>query len=66
MKIDDPKLNDDLTKGLRRLNALAKILKQRRRENGFVLIFGLNFFTNIGYTLDFNCLLTNGLILIAC
>jgi hypothetical protein len=37
MKIDDPTLNDDLACGLRRLNSLAKILKKRRHENGFVV-----------------------------
>jgi len=32
--IDDPTRTDDLAEGLRRLNTLAKILRQRRRENG--------------------------------
>ncbi|ESN99274.1 hypothetical protein HELRODRAFT_189048 [Helobdella robusta] len=34
MKIDDPTQTDDVTEGLRRLNRLAKILKQKRVENG--------------------------------
>jgi len=36
MKIDDPEMTDDVTVGLRHLNNLAKILKQRRQQNGFV------------------------------
>jgi len=36
MRIDDQSLKDDVTLGLRRLNNLAKILKQRRQQNGFV------------------------------
>jgi len=36
MKIDDPTMNDEVTQGLRHLNSLAKILKQRRQQNGFV------------------------------
>jgi len=36
MRIDDQSLNDDVTVGLRQLNKLAKILKQRRQQNGFV------------------------------
>jgi len=36
MRIDDSSMNDDVTVGLRRLNELAKILKQRRQQNGFV------------------------------
>ena len=36
MRIDDQSMNDDVTLGLRRLNDLAKILKQRRQQNGFV------------------------------
>ena len=35
MRIDDPSLNDDVTKSLRMLNDLAKILKRKRKENGF-------------------------------
>lgn len=34
MKIDDPKQTDPVTCSLRRLNELAKLLKQRRTENG--------------------------------
>ena len=34
MRIDDPNQNDDVTLGLRGLNLLAKILKQRRRDAG--------------------------------
>lgn len=34
MKIDDPIQNDDLAVSLRQLNALAKILKRKRIENG--------------------------------
>jgi len=36
MKIDDAGMNDEVTIGLRQLNNLAKILKRRRQENGFV------------------------------
>jgi len=36
MKIDDQSLKDEVTLGLRRLNKLAKILKQRRQQNGSV------------------------------
>jgi len=36
MRIDDQSMNDDVTLGLRRLNDLAKILKQRRQQNGSV------------------------------
>ena len=36
MRIDDVKQQDAVTKGLRRLNMLAKKLKNRRIENGFV------------------------------
>ena len=36
MRIDDMSINDEVTAGLRRLNNLAKILKQRRQQNGFV------------------------------
>ena len=36
MRIDDRSMNDAVTVGLRHLNELAKILKQRRQENGFV------------------------------
>ena len=36
MRIDDQSLNDEVTVGLRQLNKLAKILKQRRQQNGFV------------------------------
>lgn len=34
MRIDDPKLSDNVTVGLRQLNGLAKTLKKRRIENG--------------------------------
>lgn len=34
MRIDDGTKNDDITKSLRGLNKLAKILKKRRIENG--------------------------------
>ncbi|XP_077200108.1 exosome complex exonuclease RRP44 [Paroedura picta] len=34
MKIDSPNMNDDITKSLRGLNSLAKILKKRRIDNG--------------------------------
>lgn len=37
-KIDDKNLNDDVTKSLRGLNKLAKILKKRRIENGYFLV----------------------------
>ena len=37
MRIDDPTLNDNVTKSLRNLNKLAKILKQGRKDNGFEL-----------------------------
>lgn len=37
MKIDDITLHDSLSKSLRGLNSLAKILKKRRIENGYVL-----------------------------
>ena len=37
MRIDDPTLTDDVTKSLRHLNSLAKILKQGRIEKGYVL-----------------------------
>lgn len=36
MKIDDPTLHDELSQSLRRLNALAKILKNRRGEAGYI------------------------------
>ena len=42
MRIDDGSMNDEVTLGLRSLNRLAKILKQRRQQNGFVvLVFSL-------------------------
>lgn len=34
MRIDDASKNDDITKSLRGLNKLAKILKRKRIENG--------------------------------
>lgn len=34
MRIDDTTKNDDITKSLRGLNKLAKILKRRRIEKG--------------------------------
>lgn len=36
LRIDDKTQNDDVAKSLRGLNSLAKILKKRRIENGFV------------------------------
>ena len=36
MRIDDPNMHDEVTKSLRRLNKLAKILKQRRIDKGLV------------------------------
>jgi exosome complex exonuclease DIS3/RRP44 len=38
MKIDDLTLQDNLSKSLRVLNSLAKILKKRRIENGYVVL----------------------------
>lgn len=38
MKIDDLTLQDNLSKSLRGLNSLAKILKKRRIENGYVML----------------------------
>ena len=35
-RIDDKSKNDEITKGLRRLNKLAKKLKQKRIDNGYV------------------------------
>jgi exoribonuclease R len=37
IKIDDPTQHDNLAKSLRGLNTLAKILKKRRIENGYVI-----------------------------
>ena len=37
MRIDDPTMNDNTTKSLRWLNKLAKILKQRRIDNGYIV-----------------------------
>lgn len=34
MRIDDPNLSDEVTKSLRYLNSLAKVLKKQRIENG--------------------------------
>jgi exosome complex exonuclease DIS3/RRP44 len=34
MLIDDPKKDDNITKSLRSLNKLAKILKKRRMDKG--------------------------------
>lgn len=34
IRIDDEKMNDEVTLSLRRLNRLAKIMKKRRMENG--------------------------------
>ncbi|XP_072114895.1 exosome complex exonuclease RRP44 [Mobula birostris] len=34
MRIDDENMSDEVTKGLRRLNKLAKILKKKRIDNG--------------------------------
>ena len=39
MIIDDQSRNDALAVSLRKLNALAKILKQKRIDNGYVLVF---------------------------
>ena len=36
MRIDDPTMTDNVTKSLRNLNKLAKILKQKRKDNGYV------------------------------
>jgi len=36
IKIDDPTQQDSLAKSLRGLNSLAKILKKRRIDNGYV------------------------------
>lgn len=36
MRIDSATMNDDITTSLRGLNKLAKILKRRRIENGYV------------------------------
>lgn len=41
MKIDDTTMNDDITKSLRGLNKLAKILKRRRIENGALSLSSL-------------------------
>ena len=34
LRIDDARMNDDVTLGLRRLNSLAKVLRKRRIDNG--------------------------------
>ena len=34
MRIDDPSLSDEVTKSLRHLNSLAKVLKKQRLDNG--------------------------------
>lgn len=34
MRIDDPSMTDAVTKSLRNLNKLAKILKKKRMEKG--------------------------------
>lgn len=34
MRIDSPDMNDEITKSLRLLNKLAKILKKQRIDNG--------------------------------
>ena len=39
MRIDDAHMNDDITKSLRGLNRLAKILKRQRIEKGLVPLF---------------------------
>uniref|UniRef100_A0A673CSV2 Exosome complex exonuclease RRP44 n=1 Tax=Sphaeramia orbicularis TaxID=375764 RepID=A0A673CSV2_9TELE len=41
MRIDDTTMNDDITKSLRGLNKLAKILKRRRIENGALTLSSL-------------------------
>ena len=38
MRIDDKSQQDAVTQGLRRLNSLAKILKQKRIDNGYVVL----------------------------
>lgn len=38
MRIDDTTMNDDITKSLRGLNKLAKILKGRRIDKGYFLL----------------------------
>ena len=38
MIIDDPKRQDELAISLRRLNSLAKILKQKRIDSGLVYV----------------------------
>jgi exosome complex exonuclease DIS3/RRP44 len=46
IKIDDSTQHDSLAKCLRGLNSLAKILKKRRIENGFVITiheYGIDF-----------------------
>ncbi|KAK7901150.1 hypothetical protein WMY93_017919 [Mugilogobius chulae] len=41
MRIDDTTMNDDITKSLRGLNKLAKILKRRRIDNGALTLSSL-------------------------
>ncbi|KAM3863248.1 exosome complex exonuclease RRP44 isoform 1-T1 [Diretmus argenteus] len=41
MRIDDTTMNDDITKGLRGLNTLAKILKRQRIEKGALTLSSL-------------------------
>lgn len=41
MRIDDTTMNDDITKSLRGLNKLAKILKRQRIENGALTLSSL-------------------------
>jgi exosome complex exonuclease DIS3/RRP44 len=38
MKIDDLTLQDNISKSLRALNSLAKMLKKRRIETGYVML----------------------------
>lgn len=38
MRIDDESLSDDVTVALRDLNRLAKILRARRKLNGYVRV----------------------------
>lgn len=42
LKIDSPHLKDELTMGLRRLNNLAKILRQKRLDNGALVLASSN------------------------
>ncbi|XP_064610549.1 exosome complex exonuclease RRP44-like [Liolophura sinensis] len=48
MRIDDKDMNDDITLGLRGLNRLAKILKQKRIDNGALTLAS----TEIRFNID--------------